>query len=90
MVLDDVRVPSRYVLGVPGGGWSVVQTWLTYEHGGVEEGDQSGRGMSGVKVSTSLVEGAIPPASSWWFGERRVADEPWSSTVSRGRSSWTR
>ena len=58
--LDDVRVPTRNVLGEPGGGWKVVQTWLTYEHGGVEEGDQSGRGVSGAKVSASLVDGAFP------------------------------
>ena len=59
--LDDVRVPTRNVLGAPGGGWSVVQTWLTYEHGGVEEGDQSGRGISGAKASSSLVDGAMLP-----------------------------
>jgi alkylation response protein AidB-like acyl-CoA dehydrogenase len=74
--LDDVRVPARNVLGVPGGGWSVVQTWLTYEHGGVEEGDQSGRGLSGAKVSTSLVDGAFPKQLVALAEARGVADDP--------------
>jgi alkylation response protein AidB-like acyl-CoA dehydrogenase len=74
--LDDVRVPARNVLGAPGGGWSVVQTWLTYEHGGVEEGDQAGRGMSGARVSTSLVDGAYPGALVALARERDLADDP--------------
>jgi alkylation response protein AidB-like acyl-CoA dehydrogenase len=74
--LDDVRVPARNVLGTPGGGWSVVQTWLTYEHGGVEEGDQSGRGVSGAKVSTSLVEGAYPTDLVGLARERDLAGDP--------------
>jgi alkylation response protein AidB-like acyl-CoA dehydrogenase len=71
--LDDVRVPTRNVLGTPGGGWSVVQTWLTYEHGGVEEGDQSARGMSGAKVATSLVESAYPGALVALARERELS-----------------
>ena len=74
--LDDVRVPSRNVLGAPGGGWSVVQTWLTYEHGGVEEGDQSGpwheRG-EGVDVAR---RGACSRRPRRGGAERGVADEP--------------
>jgi alkylation response protein AidB-like acyl-CoA dehydrogenase len=74
--LDDVRVPARNVLGAPGGGWSVVQTWLTYEHGGVEEGDQSGRGVSGSKLATSLVEGAYPDDLVAVARARDLADDP--------------
>ena len=69
--LDDVRVPVRNVLGAPGGGWSVVQTWLTYEHGGVEEGDQSGRGISGAKASASLVDGTALPTELVEISEER-------------------
>jgi alkylation response protein AidB-like acyl-CoA dehydrogenase len=74
--LDDVRIPARNVLGVPGGGWSVVQTWLTYEHGGVEEGDQSGRGISGAKVSASFVDGAFPKELVSVSDARGIADDP--------------
>jgi alkylation response protein AidB-like acyl-CoA dehydrogenase len=74
--LDDVRVPTRNVLGEPGGGWKVVQTWLTYEHGGVEEGDQSGRGVSGAKVSASLVDGAFPKDLVAESVERDLIDDP--------------
>jgi alkylation response protein AidB-like acyl-CoA dehydrogenase len=74
--LDDVRVPTRNVLGAPGGGWSVVQTWLTYEHGGVEEGDETGRGMSGAKLSTSLVAGAYPGDLVALARERDLAHDP--------------
>jgi alkylation response protein AidB-like acyl-CoA dehydrogenase len=74
--LDDVRVPTRNVLGASGGGWKVVQTWLTYEHGGVEEGDQSGRGISGAKVSASLVDGALPKDLVAESVERDLIDDP--------------
>jgi alkylation response protein AidB-like acyl-CoA dehydrogenase len=74
--LDDVRVPARNVLGAPGGGWSVVQTWLTYEHGGVEEGDEAGRGINGARVSTSLVEGAYPGGLCELARDRDLADDP--------------
>ncbi|MEX1008846.1 MAG: acyl-CoA dehydrogenase family protein [Acidimicrobiia bacterium] len=74
--LDDVRIPARNVLGVPGGGWGVVQTWLTYEHGGVEEGDQSGRGVSGAKVSASLVDGAFPKELVSQSVARGVVEDP--------------
>ena len=74
--LDDVRVPTRNVLGEPGGGWKVAQTWLTYEHGGVEEGDQSGRGVSGAKVSASLVDGAFPKDLVAGSIERDLIDDP--------------
>ena len=74
--LDDVRVPTRNVLGEPGGGWKVVQTWLTYEHGGVEEGDQSGRGVSGAKVSASFVDGAFPKELVAESVERGLIDDP--------------
>jgi alkylation response protein AidB-like acyl-CoA dehydrogenase len=74
--LDDVHVPAANVLGVPGGGWSVVQTWLTYEHGGVEEGDQTGRGISGSKASASLVDGAFPKDLLVLARARGVADDP--------------
>ncbi|HXY93897.1 MAG TPA: acyl-CoA dehydrogenase family protein [Acidimicrobiia bacterium] len=73
--LDDVRVPTRNVLGVPGGGWSVVQTWLTYEHGGVDEGDQSGRGIGGNKATASLVD-AFPAQLHAIARARGVADDP--------------
>jgi len=74
--LDDVRVPDRNVLGVPGGGWKVVQTWLTYEHGGVEEGDQSGRGMSGSRMAASLVDGAFPGELVAIARERALITDP--------------
>ena len=75
--LDDVRVPTRNVLGAPGGGWSVVQTWLTYEHGGVEEGDQSGRGISGAKASASLLEKSALPTELIAISEARgLTDDP--------------
>ena len=82
--LDDVRVPTRNVLGAPGGGWSVVQTWLTYEHGGVEEGDQSGRGISGAKASASLVDGAVLPEGA----HRRSAPNVASSTTRVCVTDW--
>ena len=33
LFLDDVRVPSRYVLGEPGGGWRTLSVMLTFERG---------------------------------------------------------
>jgi alkylation response protein AidB-like acyl-CoA dehydrogenase len=74
--LDDVRVPAKNVLGVPGGGWSVVQTWLTYEHGGIEEGDESGRGISGSKMAASLVDGARPDRLVSLARSRGLGDDP--------------
>jgi alkylation response protein AidB-like acyl-CoA dehydrogenase len=38
--LDDVRVPLANALGGLNQGWSVVQTWLTFEHGGVAQGEE--------------------------------------------------
>ena len=75
--LDDVRVPTRNVLGAPGGGWSVVQTWLTYEHGGVEEGDQIGprhQRREGVGVARRRVR--FPTALVAISDERGLADDP--------------
>jgi alkylation response protein AidB-like acyl-CoA dehydrogenase len=37
--LDGVEVPPSGILGDVNHGWRVVQTWLTYEHGGVSSGD---------------------------------------------------
>ena len=73
--LDDVHVPAKNVLGAVGGGWAVVQTWLTYEHGGVEEGDQSARGMGGGKIAASVAEGAFPKDLAAVAGERGIVDD---------------
>jgi alkylation response protein AidB-like acyl-CoA dehydrogenase len=74
--LDDVHVPAENVLGAIGGGWAVVQTWLTYEHGGVEEGDESARGLGGGKIAGSLQEGAFPKGLAALAHQRGVADDP--------------
>jgi alkylation response protein AidB-like acyl-CoA dehydrogenase len=74
--LDDVRVPAKNVLGVPGGGWSVVQTWLTYEHGGIDEGDQSARGLGGNKLTTNLVDSARPDGLVSIAESRGLDDDP--------------
>jgi alkylation response protein AidB-like acyl-CoA dehydrogenase len=74
--LTDVRVPVENVLGAVGGGWAVVQTWLTYEHGGVEEGDESARGMGGGKIAASVAEGAFPKQLVAIARSRGIADDP--------------
>ena len=56
--LDDVRVPAADVLGEVGRGWSVVQTWLTYEHGGVAAGEQAS--TAGSEAVRSPVTDSIP------------------------------
>jgi len=74
--LDDVRIPAKNVLGMPGGGWSVVQTWLTYEHGGVDEGDQSARGLGSNKLTTTLVDSARPDGLVSIAESRGLSDDP--------------
>jgi alkylation response protein AidB-like acyl-CoA dehydrogenase len=58
--LDDVRIPAANVLGEVGGGWAVVQTWLTYEHGGVSKGSDHSR--VGTQAVRSPITDAIPRA----------------------------
>jgi alkylation response protein AidB-like acyl-CoA dehydrogenase len=36
LILEDVRVPDRWVLGRPGNGWEQVTTQLAFERGGAE------------------------------------------------------
>ena len=58
--LDDVRVPAGNVLGEVGGGWAVVQTWLTYEHGGVTKGSEEVN--VGTQAACSPIVDSIPRA----------------------------
>ena len=69
--LDDVRVPAADVLGEVGRGWSVVQTWLTYEHGGVAPGEQASRPAARRSVHRSLIR-SHPTSSPWHDGPEHI------------------
>jgi alkylation response protein AidB-like acyl-CoA dehydrogenase len=70
--LDDARIPAENVLGAPNDGWGVVQTWLTYEHGGVAKGDESRT----VGAARSLVDSAMPTELVELAAARHLLDEP--------------
>jgi alkylation response protein AidB-like acyl-CoA dehydrogenase len=70
--LDDVRIPVENIVGEPNGGWSVMQGWLTYEHGGMAKGDA----RRGQMATRSLAELAMPTDLVALATHRGALDDP--------------